>query len=252
MPTAAANWPVPLSALELRGKSVTLEPLAPEHERQLLDICQDEQIWRYLASYGGTPEAMHEYLQAALRDYASGSALPFVIRAAREGNNGSDGSDKSEAHDGCEGRVIGMTRLKNLSRANRNAVVGSWLVPAAWGSGANTESKLLLLTHAFETLKCIRIEFHTDSRNLRSRAALKKMGKPATEAALKALRRLDLNSTAAADSLDSPAYKARLLGLVIRGVEGDAVGEFILKRERDSNTDQNRRALYDQLVQPAK
>jgi len=176
MPTAAANWPVPLPVLALRGEAVTLEPLAPEHERELLDICQDEQIWRYLTSYGGTPEAMHEYLQAALRDYASGSALPFVIRAAREGNNGSDGSDKSEAHDGCEGRVIGMTRLKNLSRANRNAVVGSWLVPAAWGSGANTESKLLLLTHAFETLKCIRIEFHTDSRNLRSRAALKKMG----------------------------------------------------------------------------
>ena len=176
MPTLAANWPVPLPGLALRGEDVTLEPLAPEHERELLDICQDEQIWRYLTSYGGTPEAMHEYLQAALRDYASGSALPFVIRAAREGNNGSDGSDKSEAHDGCEGRVIGMTRLKNLSRANRNGVVGSWLAPSAWGSGANTESKLLLLTHAFETLGCIRTEFHTDSRNLRSRAALTKMG----------------------------------------------------------------------------
>jgi len=176
MPTLAANWPVPLPALELRGKSVALEPLAAAHERELLDICQDEQIWRYLTSYGGTPEAMHEYLQAALRDYASGSALPFVIRAAREGNNGSDGSDKSEAGEGREGRVIGMTRLKNISRANRNAVVGSWLAPSAWGSGANTESKLLLLTHAFETLGCIRTEFHTDSRNLRSRAALTKMG----------------------------------------------------------------------------
>src|SRR6185437_3439564 len=184
MPTAAANWPVPLPALELRGKSVALEPLAAAHERELLDICQDEQIWRYLTSYGGTPEAMHEYLQAALRDYASGSALPFVIRAA--GGDVSDGAagdgshgttrDGSAGNDASDGRVIGMTRLKNLSRANRNAVVGSWLVPAAWGSGANTESKLLLLTHAFETLKCIRIEFHTDSRNLRSRAALKKMG----------------------------------------------------------------------------
>jgi RimJ/RimL family protein N-acetyltransferase len=179
MPTAAANWPVPLPTLALRGEAVTLEPLAPEHEPELLNICQDEQIWRYLTSYGGTPEAMHEYLQAALRDYASGSALPFVIRAAGDRSNGSDGGDKSEAGEGRdarEGRVIGMTRLKNLSRGNRNAVVGSWLAPAAWGSGANTEAKLLLLTHAFETLECIRIEFHTDSRNLRSRAALKKIG----------------------------------------------------------------------------
>jgi hypothetical protein len=83
-------------------------------------------------------------------------------------------------------------------------------------------------------------------------AALKKMGKPASDAAVKALKRIDVNSTAPADSLESPAYKARLLGLVIRGVEGDAVGEFILKRERDSNTDQSRRAMYDQLVQTAK
>lgn len=164
MPTAAANWPVPLPAVSLRGKSIQLELLTAAHERELLRICEDEQIWRYLTSYGGTPETMHAYLEAALCDYASGSALPFVIRAARGANHGGNG------------RVIGMTRLKNLSRANRNAVVGSWLAPAAWGSGANTEAKLLLLTHAFETLGCIRIEFHTDSRNLRSRAALTKIG----------------------------------------------------------------------------
>jgi RimJ/RimL family protein N-acetyltransferase len=167
MPIAAANWPVPLPAVLLRGQYIQLEPLAIAHERELSQISQDEQIWRYLTSYGGTPEAMHGYLEAALRDYASGSALPFVIRTA---------GDQSGESDGSNGRVIGMTRLKNLSRTDRNAVVGSWLAPCAWGSGTNTEAKLLLLTHAFETLECIRIEFHTDSRNLRSRAALTKMG----------------------------------------------------------------------------
>jgi N-acetyltransferase len=101
---------------------------------------------------------MHQYIQAGLHDYLSGSALPFVTRAT------------------SDGRVIGMTRLKNLSRDHRHGVVGSWLAAQAWGRGANTESKLLLLTYAFETLHCIRIEFHTDSRNLRSRAALAKMG----------------------------------------------------------------------------
>lgn len=158
MPIAPANWPIPLLPVNLQGQMIRLEPLTPAHEPELLQICQDEQIWRYLTSYGGTPDAMQRYLQTALHDYASGSALPWVIRGA------SDGS------------VIGMTRLKNLSRADRNAVVGSWLAATAWGGGANTESKLLLLTHAFETLHCIRIEFHTDSRNLRSQAALIHMG----------------------------------------------------------------------------
>lgn len=72
--------------------------------------------------------------------------------------------------------MIGMTRLKELSREHRKGTVGSWLAPAAWGSGANTEAKLLLLEYAFESLRCLRIEFHTDARNPRSRAALKKMG----------------------------------------------------------------------------
>jgi N-acetyltransferase len=148
----------PLAPVELCGELVHLELLAPKHEPELAKICQDDQIWQYLTSYGGTPDAMHRYLNASLQDYASGSALPFVIRAI------SDGS------------VMGMTRLKNLSHEHRNAVVGSWLAPSRWGSGVNTESKLLLLTHAFETLHCIRIEFHTDSRNLRSQMALAKMG----------------------------------------------------------------------------
>lgn len=158
MPTPPANWPVPLTPVEPCGQIVRLEVLTDKHESELSRICHDEQIWRYLTSYGGTPDAMHSYIEASLHDYSSGSALPFVIRAIPDGS------------------VIGMTRLKNLSREHRNAVVGSWLSAGAWGRGANTESKLLLLTYAFETLHCIRIEFHTDSRNLRSRAALRKLG----------------------------------------------------------------------------
>ncbi len=129
-----------------------------QHEPELSKISRDAQIWRYLTSFGGSPEALHNYVEASLRDHLSGSGLPFLIRATV---------------DGC---AIGMTRLKNMSREHRNGVVGSWLVPAAWGCGANTEAKLLLLEHAFESLSCIRIEFHTDSRNLRSRMALAKMG----------------------------------------------------------------------------
>jgi len=153
-----SNWPVPVSPVFLQGKLIRLEPLVPDHEAELLKISEDIRIWRYLTSYAGSPDAMRDYVDASLRDHLCGTALPFVVRAT---------SDE---------RVIGMTRLKNMSRENRKAVVGSWFAQSAWGSGANAESKLLLLKHAFETLNCLRVEFQTDSRNLRSRAALAKMG----------------------------------------------------------------------------
>lgn len=153
-----ADWPVPLAPVLLQGKLVHLEPLSPAHEAELRKISSDERIWRYLTSCGQSSEALNAYLAAAFRDHAVGSALPFVIRTV-----------SGEA-------VIGMTRLKELSREHRKATVGSWLAPPAWGSGANTEAKLLLLEYAFESMGCLRIEFHTDARNLRSRAALSKIG----------------------------------------------------------------------------
>lgn len=158
MPITRANWPIPLTPVELLGRIVQLQLLAAVHKPELLKICQDEQIWRYLTSYGGTADAMDAYLETALREYSSGTAVPFVIRTAS-----------------C-GRIVGMTRLKNISREHKSAVVGSWLAKCAWGTGANTESKLLVLTYAFEVMRCIRVEFHTDFRNIRSRSALAKIG----------------------------------------------------------------------------
>jgi hypothetical protein len=81
-------------------------------------------------------------------------------------------------------------------------------------------------------------------------AALKKLGKPATNAALKALRQMDLNGPT--EGLENPSYRAGLLGLVIRAVEGDTVGEFILKNERDATHDPARRAMFEQLLSPGK
>ncbi|HEX5434794.1 MAG TPA: GNAT family N-acetyltransferase [Candidatus Angelobacter sp.] len=151
-----ADWSVPLPAVLLQGKRVRLEPLSLAHEPELREISSDDRIWRYLASAGQSPEALKAYLASALRDHLAGSALPFVIRA------------------GSRGHLIGMTRLKELSHEHRKATVGSWLAPAAWGSGANTEAKLLLFEYAFESLRCLRVESHTDARNLRSRAPRKK------------------------------------------------------------------------------
>ena len=65
------------------------------------------------------------------------------------------------------GEIAGITRFKSLSREHRKALVGSWYRPSAWGSGCNTEGKLLLMEYGFEQLHCLRIEFQVDSRNRR-------------------------------------------------------------------------------------
>jgi N-acetyltransferase len=158
MPYLPADWPVPLSPVSLPGKLVRLEPLALNHAPELLTFSSDPEIWRYLTSRPQSVDRMHAYVDSLLRDYAAGSALPFLVRRQ------------------FAGEVAGMTRLKTVSRDHRKALVGSWYAPGAWGSGCNTEAKLLLLEYGFECLRCLRIEFQVDSRNHRSRAALVRMG----------------------------------------------------------------------------
>jgi N-acetyltransferase len=161
-PCVPADWPVPLNPVSLPGKLVRLELLSPEHASELLTFSSDPQIWRYLTSRPQSPERMHAYLDSLLRDYASGSALPFLVRR--------------RTRQKVSGEIVGMTRFKTLSREHRKALVGSWYAPSAWGTGCNTEAKLLLLEYGFEHLHCLRIEFQVDSRNQRSRAALARMG----------------------------------------------------------------------------
>lgn len=158
MAFAGADWPIPLPLITLTGELIRLESLNSDHEAELAAISGTEEIWRYLSHYGGTPDALHIYLCQAIADYNAGLAHPFVVRSR---------SDQ---------RVVGLTRLKELSRPHRKGVVGSWYVPAVWGTGVNTEAKFLLLGYAFDQLKCVRIELHADSRNVRSREALGRMG----------------------------------------------------------------------------
>jgi RimJ/RimL family protein N-acetyltransferase len=158
MPAQPADWPTPLPPVSLPGRLVCLEPLSQAHFADLLTFAENTEIWRYLASRPKTPGLMRAYLDGLLRDYASGAAMPFVVRLQ------------------SSGEIAGVTRFKSLSREHRKAVVGSWYAPGTWGSGCNTEGKLLLLKYGFETLGCLRIEFQVDSRNQRSAAALVRMG----------------------------------------------------------------------------
>jgi N-acetyltransferase len=138
----------------LEGSIVTLEPLGEEHAEELWDAAQAPEIWAWLAHLDRR-ETFDRWLELTLEAARSGSEGPFATCEVRSG------------------KVIGSSRYLNVRRADRALEIGwTWLNPSAWRSGANVEAKLLMMRHAFETLGCVRVEFKTDARNERSRAAL--------------------------------------------------------------------------------
>ena len=145
-------------AVKLIGCVVRLEPLGEEHAEALLDALDgDEEVWRYL------PEEMpHNTTEMrSLIDTATADAtrLPFVVI--------------DQASDG----VIGSTSFYRADEKNRGIEIGgTWYKRAYWRSAVNTECKYLLLRHAFEELGCIRVALRTDERNVRSRAAIQRIG----------------------------------------------------------------------------
>jgi N-acetyltransferase len=137
----------------LEGRLVVLEPLAPQHERQLREAAQDAELWRYgLADFGAF---FDRWWEATVSAQGEGTEIPFAT-IERAG-----------------GRVVGSSRFMTLRPEHRGLEIGStWVVRELWGSGVNVEAKLLMLEHAFERLRCARVEFKTEATNERSRAAL--------------------------------------------------------------------------------
>jgi N-acetyltransferase len=143
-------------AERLEGRIVTLEPLTREHEEGLFAAASDPRVWRWtMVNAGASADAFRHWIDSALEGSAGGSEAPFaVVRTA-------------------DGAALGSTRFMTLRPEHRGLEIGhTWLTPSAWGTGANTEAKLLLLEHAFEQLGCMRVEFKTDAKNERARAAL--------------------------------------------------------------------------------
>jgi RimJ/RimL family protein N-acetyltransferase len=148
-----------LEPITLTGDIVTLEPLAAEHHDGLVAAAQDGELWNLWYTSVPRPEAMAAEIDRRLAAQAAGSMLPFTARRSDTGV------------------VIGMTTFMNVDAANRRVEIGStWNAGSAQRSGTNTESKLLLLAHAFETLHCIAVEFRTHWLNQQSRAAIAKLG----------------------------------------------------------------------------
>jgi len=143
----------------LEGEFVRLEPLRVDHLPALRRVGLDESLWEWTAVVVKDEKDLEGYVRAALADQALGTALPFVTIEA------------------ASGTVVGSTRFGNIDTVNRKAEIGwTWINPEWQRTVINTEAKLLMLTHAFETWKCIRVELKTDANNEKSRNAISRIG----------------------------------------------------------------------------
>ena len=148
-----------LQPVELEGNNVRLVPMSMDYFDQLCEAGLHEQLWRVTTTVIRNREDMRAYIAEALDTQAVGTALPFVI------------VEKSTM------RVVGSTRYGNIATAHKRLEIGwTWITPRWQRTYVNTETKFLLLKHAFETLGCIRVEFKTDSLNEQSRKALAGIG----------------------------------------------------------------------------
>jgi RimJ/RimL family protein N-acetyltransferase len=140
----------------LEGRIVVLEPLRPEHAELLWPVACDPEVWRWMIVRADRSEAVFRgWIEEALTRAGEAREAPFAVLSAETGE------------------PLGSTRYTALRPEHRGVEVGyTWLAREAWGTGANSESKLLLLEHAFARAGCIRVEFKTDARNERARRAL--------------------------------------------------------------------------------
>ncbi len=149
-----------ISPVTLEGQDVRLEPLTLAHEKALIAAASDGELWNSTVTIvPSSPAKMADYIQAALDGQATGKELPFVIiRKATE-------------------EVVGTTRFYEIRPKDRAVAIGyTWLAKSAQRTAVNTESKLLLLAHAFEQWRCNRVELITDVLNEQSRAAILRLG----------------------------------------------------------------------------
>ncbi len=145
--------------ISLEGAHVKLEPLSLTHHQQLCEVGLDPELWTITMTLIRTPDEMKQYIETVLKEQTEGRSLPFAIIEKKSG------------------KAVGSTRYGNIDTTNRRVEIGwTWVAIPSQRTAINTETKYLLLTHAFEKLGCIRVEFKTDSLNTKSRSALLRIG----------------------------------------------------------------------------
>ena len=154
-----AKEPMAVHPVTLQGNVVRLEPLTIEHVGALAEVGLEPELWKWIPFPVTTEDKMRAYVQEALLQRDRGTALPFVIL------------------DQVTNQVIGCTRFGNIEKLHHRVEIGwTWVIPAYQRTKANTETKLLLLTHAFETWGVNRVELKTDALNSKSRNAILRIG----------------------------------------------------------------------------
>jgi len=143
----------------LHGRGVRLEPLARQHEAGLAAAAADGALWRIRVTSVPEPQDARAYIENALAMRADGTRFPFVVL------------------DDASGRVLGSTSYHDILPAVRRLEIGwTWYASSAQRTHVNTAAKLLLLTHAFDTLGCHVVGWRTDNYNFASQRAIERLG----------------------------------------------------------------------------
>lgn len=149
-----------IQPVTLTGRTVSLEPLSEVHVPDLARVGLEEDIWRYMR-YGSiiSETGLRNWILELLNLQEQGRELPFAVIYLESK------------------RAIGCTRYMNIQPKQRGLEIGgTWYGLDYQGTAVNPECKYLLLRHAFETLGCIRVQFKTDIRNIRSQRAIEALG----------------------------------------------------------------------------
>ncbi|WP_375140735.1 GNAT family N-acetyltransferase [Inhella proteolytica] len=184
--------------VELTQAPVRLVPLSLDHEDGLRAAAADGELWNLTFTSVPEPDDTRGYIERALAQQAAGNRLPFAVL------------------DSASGRVLGSTSYHDIvADLDRLEIGYTWYAQSCWRTAINTTAKLLLMQHAFETLGAALVGWRTDILNLRSQAAIERLGAHREGVIRHDLRRRDgtVRDTVRYSLLASewPAAKARLL-----------------------------------------
>jgi RimJ/RimL family protein N-acetyltransferase len=150
---------IKLAPVTLEGHGVRLEPLSPRHEKELASAAADGKLWDLFFTTVPEPERTGTYIATALDGQQKGDMLPWAVRELKSG------------------QVVGSTRYHDIIAAADRVEIGStWYAQRCQRTHVNTSCKLLLFTHAFETLGCKVVGLRTDNFNFRSQRAIEALG----------------------------------------------------------------------------
>lgn len=148
-----------LAPVTLSGSHVRLEPLSTTHHDALCESVRDGELWQLWYTVIPEPAEMQREIQRRLDEQARGTMCPFAVI------------------DPATDRAVGMTTYMNVDQPNRRVEIGStWYRRSAQRTALNTEAKRLMLSHAFDDLDCVAVEFRTHFFNQKSRRAIERLG----------------------------------------------------------------------------